>query len=235
MPKLRWSKENLEALRGYCGDTPLTALMFGKRYVGKLCYSHLRPHYSGHLLTKRDESNGSCSRCIGTFAVPSDAMVALAKKVQQEILTSVKCRSCGYVELPWERNGEVTPDICGRCDFWMKLTEKYRTRNDSFVCNGTHYTIGQEFPRDARGFRGFGGAPHLILFDDGRQIFSTNVWTQGDVPKSLRYLARDNAEFVCDSDDEKIARELPPCNCGALPFPHTCWPNRKWRFPVVAP
>ena len=44
--------------------------------------------------------------------------------------------------------------------------------------------------------RGFSGRKHVIKFFDGREIVSTNLWYNGEIPESHRELLPNNAEFI---------------------------------------
>jgi hypothetical protein len=43
---------------------------------------------------------------------------------------------------------------------------------------------------------GFGGAEFTVRLDDGREFFTDNNWSRGEVPPHLRKLLRSNAVFV---------------------------------------
>jgi hypothetical protein len=97
---------------------------------------------------------------------------------------------------------------CYYCQFWLLMAE---TDGESdFVVAvgsgcfepGTHMHVGD---RDPRGFkerkgrirqkpkgpiRGFDGSRYRICFDDGSDIVTDNLWTQGKVPERFRDLFR---------------------------------------------
>lgn len=81
---------------------------------------------------------------------------------------------------------------CFTCDHFTTLAEK-EDRSDCVVVDGVHYTIGNE--RDSA-MRGCGGARFKIKFNDGREVESTNLWCQGNIPPHLRDRLPDNARFV---------------------------------------
>lgn len=65
----------------------------------------------------------------------------------------------------------------------------------SIRINGTHYVIGDEDPTIL--MRGYGGAKfHLRNIETGEEVFTTNLWCQGDIPVEYRHLLYDNAEMV---------------------------------------
>ena len=59
----------------------------------------------------------------------------------------------------------------------------------AFISNGIAYTIGDE---DADS-RGFGGSRFHIIFNDGREVDSTNLWCGGHIPERFRDRLPDNA------------------------------------------
>lgn len=79
-------------------------------------------------------------------------------------------------------------------NFWR---EKIAIKDEPTTAriNGWHYQIGDESPSYAP-TRGFGGERHTIRFRDGREVVTTNLWTQGEIPAYLRNELPDNAEFV---------------------------------------
>lgn len=79
------------------------------------------------------------------------------------------------------------------CQFW---DEKVDIKDDATtvrVC-GQHYIIGDE---QAGSFmRGHGGAKWRIKFLDGRELTTTNLWMQGDIPLQYQDILPDNAIFL---------------------------------------
>jgi len=45
-------------------------------------------------------------------------------------------------------------------------------------------------------FKGFGGRDFSIKFYDGRDIKTSNLWYQGEIPERFKEFLSDNAEFV---------------------------------------
>lgn len=98
------------------------------------------------------------------------------------------CKICGE----WEDN-EFMDDVakrlheqalCHTCNFWL---EKVEWRDNDRVVryerdDGTrhHMMIGAE---DALGMRGFSGQRWVVHFLDGREVVSTNMWYQGEIPE----------------------------------------------------
>lgn len=84
--------------------------------------------------------------------------------------------------------------LCFDCDHWTRLFEKYAGGDAVVRVDGVHYVMGDE---DAgRAMRGFGGRAFLIAFHNGRRVWSTNMWCQGDIPDHWRDRLPDNAAFV---------------------------------------
>ena len=52
--------------------------------------------------------------------------------------------------------------------------------------------------------RGFSGRKHIIRFFDGREIVNTNLWYNGEIPKSHRKLLPDNAEFIREEMKDEL-------------------------------
>jgi hypothetical protein len=77
-------------------------------------------------------------------------------------------------------------------EFWI---EKYnmRTEPDVVRIDGKHYIIGEE---DSRAMRGFDGRESKIKFFDGREVTTTNLWHQGEIPSAAEPWLPNNAEFV---------------------------------------
>lgn len=81
--------------------------------------------------------------------------------------------------------------------FWQEKVQWITDprRKDRIVrVKGVHYFAAPESGPMA--FRGHGGSLFKIRFFDGREMTSTNLWCQGDIPPEFRELLPDNAEFV---------------------------------------
>lgn len=78
--------------------------------------------------------------------------------------------------------------------FWLDLVDK-RYRLSSVRIAGEHYTICQEFPQSSQP-RGHSGRKFTIQFNDGRQVETTNLWSQGTIPPEFKDDLPDNARFV---------------------------------------
>lgn len=87
----------------------------------------------------------------------------------------------------------ICGDKCFYIDFW---NDKVKIKDDKQTVriDGKHYHIGEENSKSS--FRGFGGDKCIIKFFDGREIVSTNLWHNGEIPDDFKVLLPDNAEFV---------------------------------------
>ena len=86
---------------------------------------------------------------------------------------------------------------CHDCSFWLKkqyLGEEDKERQA--IIDGTHYMYMVTNEDEYLVFRGFGGREFHILFDDGREVRTTNLWVQGEIPQEFRPLLPDNAMFI---------------------------------------
>ena len=112
------------------------------------------------------------------------------------------CKLCGKPSEPehydLDRIREIMEEqhVCFKCAFWLwqhECDQNDPKREGRFaVIGGRHYVLG-----DGKGyFKGFGGAEHIIRFNDGHEVACSDLWHQGEIPAHLRHLFPDNAEFV---------------------------------------
>lgn len=105
------------------------------------------------------------------------------------------CHRCGKTE----RSSNWYPSfaqllfqkkVCFQCQFWL---EKIDIKDQSRVVRieNWHYLIGDE----GRAFPGFNGRKFEIKFHDGREVATTNLWCQGEIPESFRAELPNNAVF----------------------------------------
>lgn len=97
-----------------------------------------------------------------------------------------------------ERGPELSVAMCGPCFHWEFWDEKVRMLSKrSVIVDGSHYMIGE--PREESwpsSMKGSGGAKVRIRFFDGREVTTTSLWYQGNVPAVFRDKLPDNAEFI---------------------------------------
>lgn len=108
--------------------------------------------------------------------------------------------------------------LCFDCNFWLEHAEKDKEVNkDKYVITGhEHYII--EIESDSSGFRGYGGAPFYIKFNDGRIVKTTNLWCQGDIPERFWDIMPDNAMFLTKKQYNELMGINNAEESEALPF-----------------
>lgn len=114
----------------------------------------------------------------------------------------VTCCECGKVErMQWNRTVEMqlrTRRLCYDCNFWE---EKLALPGRAVVVAGCRYGIGSESPSD-KAHRGFGGQAFLIKFFQGVpfDVFTTNLWHNGEIPKHYQDRMPNTATFGSQED-----------------------------------
>lgn len=111
--------------------------------------------------------------------------------------TNMNCAKCGKEESN-KHMGPVAEimkirGLCFRCAFWSEKVDN-RDLPEVARIGGGHYTVAPEGGPSHR--RGFGGERFTIRFFDGREVTTTNLWHQGEIPDDFRAELPDNAEFV---------------------------------------
>ena len=107
----------------------------------------------------------------------------------------MNCVECGEVInaefMEPVRTNILNRQLCFNCLFWTEYVET-KSDHSHLVVNNNHYVIGP-----ATGYQGgFGGAKFNIKFNDGREVTTTNLWMQGDIPERFRDRLPNNAVFV---------------------------------------
>lgn len=101
-------------------------------------------------------------------------------------MEKVVCPVCGKLAVPHYMGGECSSK-CFIKRFWMEtLDEK------AIIINGKCYHVGNENSTSC--FRGFGGAKYKIQLNNGKIIETTNLWSNGIIPKE--FAKPDNAKFI---------------------------------------
>lgn len=118
-------------------------------------------------------------------------------------METYKCEICGkeFTNRRW--NTLVCSDECFTDYYWLKRVKDKENKNQVII-NQTMYYIGRE---DACGDRGFDGAVFYIHFFDGRNIRTTNLWTNDKIPEKYREELPDNARWMTDEEIEKYDEE----------------------------
>lgn len=146
----------------------------------------VEPHQNsdGYRLIRRSKG-GSTS--FGYFTTTQEAIVEMDKYEDEY----GRCATCDDVMID-KKSHPYLKDNCFTCNFWA---EKIEAVNDprSVRIDGGHYWIGDEDPTNR--FRGFGGRRFNIKFHDGREVQTTNLWHQGQIPEHFRDILPDNAEW----------------------------------------
>lgn len=155
----------------------------------------VEPYYKAWMVREYDE-DGTYRGGWG-FGSGADALLNALDKLA-DILLSPRCVEClspqvlGYVD---ERERHMREHrLCFGCSFWIEKMEDRRP--EVFYADGCRYTILPDPPKGFRGFVGHGGAEFRIRFNDGREVVSRNLWTQGVVPKHFRERMPDTAIFL---------------------------------------
>ena len=111
------------------------------------------------------------------------------------------CKECGEQETKsWMEDVMkklIENQLCFDCQFWIeKLEVKHDPRTARI--DGIHYHIGDEEYTGRFKFRGFSGRKFVIKFHDGRELITTNLWTQSHIPERFKQRLPDNAVFIRD-------------------------------------
>ncbi len=121
----------------------------------------------------------------------------------------IHCKFCQITEeLQW--NDEMNDHLrlnshCFNCQFWF---DKVNMKNEPNVCRiydeeskETHHYTFLENNNSNKGFKGFGGRPFTIQFNETLRIIKTNnLWHQGTIPERFSELLPINAKFVYEKD-----------------------------------
>ena len=113
------------------------------------------------------------------------------------------CRVCGKEITNKRWYTPICSDKCFTKDFWNQKVARKKDPNQ-VVINGQVYYIANE---NAAGERGFGGAVHYIKFFDGREVRTTNLWANGEMPEEYREKLPDNANWMTKEEREKYDKE----------------------------
>lgn len=102
----------------------------------------------------------------------------------------MKCIICGKeIEQSIVMNKVLCSEKCFKENFWSDALD-----DDAIIINGTCYHDGGKFPKDYKGFLGYGGRKFSIQMNDGTIIETNNLWCSGTVPTERN--VKDNAKFI---------------------------------------
>jgi hypothetical protein len=107
----------------------------------------------------------------------------------------MRCSTCG-VRYEWNYCIENKGN-CFTCQFWLNRIEYDKPlahAKSSVIVDHVAYRVCDEDVRNS--CRGHGGAKWTIKFNDGRNVVSTNLWCQGEIPRTFWKLLPNNAVFV---------------------------------------
>ena len=117
------------------------------------------------------------------------------------IQTVITCKLCG-TQHDCNRWDSATKDrllrskMCFTCDFWSECAGKSDYQS-SVRIDGKCYWIGVDELQECD------GREYTIAFHDGRQVVTTNLSYQGDIPALWKARLPDNAEFVSITEMEE--------------------------------
>ena len=89
--------------------------------------------------------------------------------------------------------------LCHSCDLWVDRVDEIDSgKRAQPVINGTFYGYDPERPirRGDPSHLGHAGRTFHILWNDGREVTTNNLWCGGDVPEHFRDRLPDTATFV---------------------------------------
>jgi hypothetical protein len=115
-----------------------------------------------------------------------------------------RCGECGkWVEYGGMAGhlGDVRREFCWNCNHWLQRVADYNAPDPHHkravidTATGRNiYTIGTSTRPSSH--NGFGGAWFTILFDDGTERKTCDLWSGGDVPERFLDRIHTNARFV---------------------------------------
>ena len=106
------------------------------------------------------------------------------------------CRECGAIDNPenWLGGEKIAASgLCFRCKHWDDLLQR-KDDPDVVRAQHRHYVLGSA--QTPGRWNGFGGHRFKIRFNDGREIETVDLWSQGVIPTHFRERMPDNAVFV---------------------------------------
>lgn len=106
------------------------------------------------------------------------------------------CRECGKTDNPkrWIGGEKIAATgLCFYCKHWDDLLN-IKDRHDVVRIKGSHYMVGSA--RSPHRYNGFGGSRFKIRFNDGREVETVDLWSQGQIADHFKERMPDNAVFV---------------------------------------
>jgi len=108
------------------------------------------------------------------------------------------CKECGQIDNPnnWLGGEKIAATgHCFNCNFWAEYVER-KDETNIVRAQHRHYVACEEASLGSHPWKGFSGHRFKIRFNDGREIETTNLWSQGVIPDRWRERLPDNAVFL---------------------------------------
>jgi hypothetical protein len=110
------------------------------------------------------------------------------------------CRetACGKTDNPtrWIGGEKIAATgLCFNCNFWGEYLKR-KDAKDVVRAQGRHYVVCSDPSPGSHPWKGFGGHRFKIRFHDGREVETTNLWSQGVIPQHFKERMPDNAVFL---------------------------------------
>lgn len=124
-------------------------------------------------------------------------------------MTSKLCKYCEQEPVAPRHPHVAKMSLCFSCYFWLGIAFKVLPDDKNSVrVEGHHYYINPEdIGTDVKWCRGHGGRKYIIKFNDGREVISTNLWHQGEIPPHFAEILPDNATLHHDVDPDPLGLE----------------------------
>lgn len=104
------------------------------------------------------------------------------------------CKICGkkFEKIRYASpNDNICGDACYTDNYWLNRVDN---KDEYLIIHGNCYYVETE---RSGGLMGFDGRRFRIrMLADSREIVTTNLWYNGEVPQKYRDMLPDNAEFV---------------------------------------
>jgi len=129
-------------------------------------------------------------------------MILKILKMRKEIKYKLNCIICNKeIEESEYTNAVLCSSECFHINHWNEMIKNKDSPKIARI-NREQYYIEDEDKNIL--FRGYSGRKFKIKFFDGREIISTNLWYNGEIPESHRELLPDNAEFIIEEMEEVV-------------------------------
>lgn len=154
-------------------------------------------HRNDHSEIIESETRPKMASEGGTIVSLSPGYNTLEELKEEYEIADTKCSICGEVYSTYfmepMRKRLIEKNICFTCNHWEEWAEKKDNPRIARI-DHNHYYIESESA--GKLFRGFAGHRFKILFNDGREVVTTNLWHQGEIPEHFWEKLPDNAKFV---------------------------------------